>query len=175
MPNKGEKEYKITIENPGFQLTFEQRAALYTMKTVERFKHLSIEQIKQRMLFLFPKLKPPSSTTIRRWYKQEMHLSYKKFNGYKPDRWVNLEALAKMLKFIKDKVESGYRLVSLDETGFSSKPLNTYSWSKKSELSTGIFNRMKNLTLLTAISSDKIMGSIFIRGGCTSTTYFLFL
>jgi len=58
-------------------------------------------------------------------------LSYKRCSRRVAPVELNFSALSGMLLFIKEKIEEGYELYSLDETGFGSSCLQRYAWSEK--------------------------------------------
>ena len=125
----------------------------------------SIEKKRQALLYFHNDLENIAYDTVRRFYKNELDLSYKRCAKPIPVVTLNFSALAGMLVFIKEKIEQGYELYSLDETGFGSSCLRRYAWSEKGKPVQPKFNKQKNLTLLACISSAGVGALQFIEGG----------
>lgn len=64
------------------------------------------------------------------FYKTKANLSYKRVLIRERKKLLNVEALNGFLKFIKNKLESGYLIFSLDETSFGINDTRKYGWGK---------------------------------------------
>jgi len=78
----------------------------------------SINKRRLALLYFHPDLNKVAWETIRRFYKEELDLSYKRCKRPVPPVELNFSALAQLVCFLKEKVEEGFELFSLDETGF---------------------------------------------------------
>ena len=79
------------------------------------------------MLHFHPELVNIGWSTVRRFYKEELELAFNRCAKPVEPIELNFVALAKMMVFLKEKMEKGYKLYSLDETGFGSTCLQRYS------------------------------------------------
>ncbi len=70
------------------------------------------------MLGCFEELENISRETVRKFYVNELNLSYNRCCKPVDPVELNLGALAAFVKFIKAKIDEGYELFSIDEAGF---------------------------------------------------------
>ena len=83
------------------------------------------------MLYFHNDINTVSWETVRKFYKEELDLRYKRCRKPMPSVTLNYSALADLCCYIKEKLQEGYELFSLDETGFGSASLQKYCWIEK--------------------------------------------
>ena len=83
------------------------------------------------MLYFNNDINSISWETVRKFYKEELDLRYKRCRKPMPSVTLNYSALADLCCYIKEKLQEGYELFSLDETGFGSASLQKYCWIEK--------------------------------------------
>ena len=79
------------------------------------------------MLYFHNDINTVSWETVRKFYKEELDLRYKRCRKPMPHVILNYSALANLCCYIKDKLQEGYELYSLDETGFGGFSLLKYA------------------------------------------------
>ena len=124
-----------------------------------------MEKRRQALLYFYPDLEKVSWSTVRKFYIEEVSLSYKRVGRPKDPVVINYNSLTNLLVFLKEKVLKGYKIVSLDETGFGGACLQKYSWVEKGKRHQPLFKKQNNLTLLVAISPLGIEAFQFLQGG----------
>ena len=82
------------------------------------------------MLKQFPELEGISIKPISSFYKTKARLSYKRVLIRERKKLISVNALNGFLKFIKQKLDSGYLIFSLDETSFGIDDNRKYGWGK---------------------------------------------
>ena len=67
-----------------------------------------LQKRQQALLYFYPDLDKVAWETVRRFYKEELDLSYKRCKRPVPPVELNFSALAELVCFLKEKVEEGY-------------------------------------------------------------------
>ena len=153
------------LGDPRRKLKRHHKALLAGMHQNEKTRDWTLEQKTKALIGFYPDIGTVGVETVRRFYKEEMRLSYNRCKKYKPPVDLNLEALAEMMIHIKGKIEEGYELLSLDETGFGGVCLKKYSWVKTGKFEAPEFTKQPNLTLLAMIGFEKIEAFQLLQGG----------
>ena len=102
-------------------------------------------------------------------------MTYKRITIRPPKIKVNYNVLTDWLKYIKKKLDKGYKLFSLDETSFGITDLRRYGWGPKGQKVSHNFSSMVSFTLLCCICPTGVVAYKFFKGGNSNLIFRDFL